>query len=506
MDGLLYGLEVALSPGNLGAAFVGVLFGTLIGVLPGLGPTAGAAILLPLTFAMDPVAGLIMIAGIYYGTIYGASTTSVLLNIPGDSSAIVTTFDGHKMTKNGRAGPALTIITVGSFLTGTVATLLITFFGPGMSAIAIEFGPGEFLAIVIAGLVFLARVMGGRLLDGLLPLALGLMVATIGFDPAGGTSRFTLGSSTLNQGISVVAVAVGAFGVGEVMRNVLYLNPNERVERIRLKDLIPTKTDWRRALAPWFRGGVLGFVLGLLPGAAPTVSTFMSYRLEKAVSKHRQEIGTGAIEGVAGPEAANNSAATSGIIPLLSLGIPFTVPLALMLAAMMVQGIVPGPLLVDQRPDIFWGVIASMYIGNIMLVILNLPMIGVWVRLLQVPPGILMASIAGLAVAGIFAVNNSIFDVWVLVGSGILGFAFSKIGLHLAPFAIGLILGPFVEKYFREGVIISNGDILYLFDSAIALSIYAIVLVYLTYPLWSRVFRRRKRSSKSRNTLRYEKK
>ncbi|TCP54257.1 putative tricarboxylic transport membrane protein [Tamaricihabitans halophyticus] len=495
MDGLLYGLQVAFTLQNLLAAFAGTFAGTLIGVLPGLGPTAGAAILLPLTFTLDPVAALIMIAGIYYGSQYGGSTTAILLNIPGESSSVVTTFDGYKLTQKGRAGATLTIITIGSFISGTVAVVLVTLFGPPAASLALQFGAADFFALVVAGLVVLARVMGGRLSNGLIPLAIGLIAGTVGFDEISGAPRFTFGSTELAQGISVVAVAVGVFGLAELMRTVVNPGQAPTVRKVRIADLVPTKAEWRRSLAPWGRGGIIGFVLGLLPGAAPTMSTFVSYKVEKSVAKNRAEIGTGAIEGVAGPEAANNAAATAGIVPLLSLGIPFTAPLALMVAAMMIQGVTPGPLLVDQHPDVFWGVIASMYIGNVLLVILNLPLIGVWVRILMVPSGVLVAIIVVIALAGTYALNNSMLDVYVLLGAGVVGYFLNRTGFHLAPMAVGLILGPFAEKYFREGLTVAQGDLGYFVDSPFAIVLLAATALYLVVPALAGLVRRRRASA-----------
>lgn len=470
---LVYGFEVVLTPENLIAALIGCLAGTIVGVLPGLGPTAGAAVLLPLTFTLGPVAGLIMIAAIYYGVQYGGSLTSVLLNIPGETSSVMTTVDGYQMTRQGRAGAALFIMTIGSFIAATVAVILVTFIGPPIAEFAIEFGPPEFLALAVVGLVFLVRIMGGSLVSGLIPMVIGLALGTIGMDAVSGTNRLEFGVPALAQGIDVVAVAVGVFGIAEVMRLVIGDGRLPTIKKVRMRELRPTRDDLRRSWAPWGRGTLTGFIFGLLPGPGPTVSTFVAYKFERIFSRNRDKLGTGAIEGVAAPEAANNAAATSGMVPLLALGIPFTPVLALMVAAMMIQGVTPGPLLSVQHPEIFWGVIASMYIGNVVLVILNLPLIGLWVRLLQVPHSILVSVITVVSIAGTYALNSSMLDVCVLVIAGVLGYVLTNFGYHLAPLALGLILGPFAERYLREGLFISQGDLSYFFTSPIAMALWA---------------------------------
>ncbi|MCD9153140.1 tripartite tricarboxylate transporter permease [Aeromicrobium duanguangcaii] len=473
---LLYGFEVVLTPENLMAALIGCLAGTMVGVLPGLGPTAGAAVLLPLTFTMGPVAGLIMIASIYYGVQYGGSLTSVLLNIPGETSSIMTTIDGYQLTRQGRAGAALFIVTIGSFIAATISVILVSFIGPPVASFAMGFGPPEFLALAVVGLLFLVRIMGGSLASGLIPMVIGLALGTIGMDAVSGTSRLQFGIPALAAGMDVVAVAVGVFGIAEVMRLVADEGRLPRAQKVRMRDLRPSREELRRSWAPWGRGTITGFIFGLLPGPGPTISTFISYKLEKVFSKNRHLLGKGAIEGVASPEAANNAAATSGMIPLLALGMPFTPVLALMVAAMMVQGVTPGPLLATQRPDIFWGVIASMYIGNVVLVVLNLPLIGVWVRLLQVPRSLLVPVITVVSIVGTYALNSSMLDVMVLLVAGVLGYVLTNYGYHLAPLALGLILGPFAERYLREGLFISQGDLTYFFTSPIAMGLWILLV------------------------------
>lgn len=477
---LAYGFEVVLTPENMLAALIGCLAGTIVGVLPGLGPTAGAAVLLPLTFTLSPVAGLIMIAAIYYGVQYGGSLTSVLLNIPGETSSVMTTVDGYQMTRQGRSGAALFIMTIGSFIAATVSVVLVTWIGPPIADFAIEFGPPEFLALAVVGLVFLVRIMGGSLVNGLIPMVIGLGLGTVGMDAVSGTNRLEFGLPSLAQGIDVVATAVGVFGIAEVMRLVADEHRLPVVQKVRMRELKPTREDLRRSWAPWGRGTVTGFIFGLLPGPGPTVSTFVSYRLERIFSRNRDQLGKGAIEGVAAPEAANNAAATAGMVPLLALGIPFTPVLALMVAAMMIQGVTPGPLLSVQHPEIFWGVIASMYVGNVVLVILNLPLIGLWVRLLQIPRSILVAVITVVSIAGTYALNSSMLDVEVLVVAGVVGYVLTNLGYHMAPLALGLILGPFAERYLREGLFISQGDLSYFFTSPIAMVLWAFLALGLT--------------------------
>lgn len=477
LNQLAYGFQVVLTPENLIAALIGCLAGTMVGVLPGLGPTAGAAVLLPLTFTLGPVAGLIMIASIYYGVQYGGSLTSVLLNIPGETSSVMTTIDGYQLTRRGRGGAALFIVTIGSFIAATVSVILVTFIGPPIASFAIKFGPPEFLALAVIGLVFLVRIMGGNLSSGLIPMVIGLGMGTIGMDAVSGTNRLEFGVPALAAGLDVVAVAVGVFGIAEVMRLVADHGRLPKARKVRLRELRPSRDELRRSWAPWGRGTLTGFVFGLLPGPGPTLSTFVAYRLERIFSRNRDELGKGAIEGVASPEAANNAAATSGMVPLLALGMPFTPVLALMVAAMMIQGVTPGPLLAQQHPDIFWGVIASMYIGNVVLVILNLPMIGIWVRLLQIPRSVLVPLITIVSIVGTYALNSSMLDVVTLIVAGVIGFVLTNFGYHLAPLALGLILGPFAERYLREGLYISQGDLSYFFTSSIASVLWTVLVL-----------------------------
>jgi putative tricarboxylic transport membrane protein len=465
LQGLLYGLSVAATPANLLAAFVGAFAGTAIGVLPGLGPVAGVALILPLTFSLDPTAGLIMMAGIFYGSMYGGSTTAILLNIPGESASVVTAIDGYQLAKKGRAGATLTIVAVGSFVGGTLAVIGVMMFSSLLAQVAILFGPAEFFALTAGGLVVMSRISGGTLASALLPMTIGLMLGTIGQEAVTGETRFTFGIPDLAEGVSLVPVVVGLYGFAELMLLVEdRAHAANKPQSVKMRELLPTRTEWKRAVPSWLRGTFLGFLFGLVPGPAATLASFASYRLEKATSKHAAEIGSGAIEGVAGPEAANNAAATASLVPLLALGIPFT-PIA--------------ALMITQHPEIFWGLIASAYIGNVMLLALNIPMVGVWVSLLRIPHYLFIPLLLVLSVIGTYSVRNSIFDVWVLLAAGVLGYFFNKMKFQLAPLVVGLILGPNIEKHFREALFLSQGDPWIYVESPIAVAIWLLVAAIL---------------------------
>jgi len=459
LDGMLYGLSVATQNINLLAALVGALLGTVIGVLPGLGPVAGVALVIPLTYSLSPVTGLIALAGIFYGCMYGGSTTSVLVNIPGETASVVTCLDGYQMAMKGRAGAALAVVAIGSFVAGTLSVVGVMLFAPLLSNFAFSFGPAEFFALTSVGLVVLSRVSGGSFARSLFVTSLGLLLATIGMEEITAVSRFSFDVLELSQGIEIVPVAVGLFGISEVLFVVEDLLGVPRAIPVKLRELLPTQEEWRRTLPAWGRGTALGFVMGFLPGPMNVLSTFASYRLEKAVSRRKDEFGKGAIEGVAGPEAANNAAATAQFVPLLSLGLPFSAIMALLMAAMMIHGVQPGPLLVVQRPEVFWGIMASMYIGNIALLILNLPLVGVWVSILRIPLHVLLPCIVLYAMIGAYSVRNSIFDVWVLLGFGVLGYFLRKLKFDLAPLILAVVLGPMIEKYFRTALFLSKGNL-----------------------------------------------
>lgn len=477
ISGLLHGLGVVFTFQNLLAAFFGALAGTALGVLPGLGPVAGVAILLPITFTLPPTAGLIMMAGIYYGAQYGGSTTAILVNMPGESSSVVTCIDGYKLTKRGRAGGVLSIVAIGSFIGGTVSVIGVMLFSPALAQLGILFGPAEFFALTAGGLLLLARISGGSFAAGILPMALGMVLSTVGEEAVTAMNRFTFGFNDLSQGFDLVPLVVGLYGVTEIMFLVERLKSQPLPIPVRLRDMLPTREEIRRSWAPYGRGTIVGFIFGLLPGPSATLSSFASYRLEKGVSKYRNEIGEGAIEGVAGPETANNAAATSSMVPLLSLGMPFGAITALMMAAMMVYGVQPGPLLMTDHPEIFWGVIASMLIGNVMLLALNIPMISVWVSLLRIPSHILLTMILLVAVIGSFSVRNSILDVYVLLFIGLIGYVFRKLDFQLAPLVVGVVLGPLIEKHMREALFMSRGDLLVYVSSPIAIGIWIMVIL-----------------------------
>lgn len=492
IDGLLYGFGVALSLQNLAAALLGALVGTMIGVLPGLGPVAGVAMILPLSYAFEPVTGLIMMAGIYYGAMYGGSTTAILLNMPGESASVMTCIDGYQLTKKGRAGAVLALVAAGSFVGGTVSVVGVMLFAPWLAKLGILFGPAEFLALAGGGLLILSRISGGSFAAGIFPMSLGLMLSTVGQEAITAQNRFTFGYLELAQGVELVAAVVGLYGIAEILTLVESRLAAPPPVPVRLREMLPTRTEWKRSAAPFGRGTAVGFLFGLLPGPSAAMSSFASYRLEKAVSKYRDEIGHGAVEGVTGPETANNAAATSSMVPLLALGIPFGSVTALMLAAMMVHGIQPGPLLMQSNADVFWGVIASLYIGNVALLVLNIPMIGLWVSMLRVPRHIFLPIILVIAVIGSYGVGNSMVDVYGLILLGVVGYLLRKLDFQLAPMVIGLVLGPLIEKHLREGLFMSGGDLLVFVESPIALGIWILVALVLAGSALAPLLRRRR--------------
>lgn len=486
LAGILFGLEVAITPGNLAAAFAGALAGTILGILPGIGPVAGAAIVLPLTFTMDPTAALIVIAAIYYGVAYGSSTSAILLNIPGEVSSVVTAIDGHKMTEQGRAGAALGVAAIASFFAAMSSVVLVALASPFFAGLGLRFGPAEFFSITMGGLVILAVAFtGGRPSNGLIPLFLGLALGTVGTEAVTGTQRFTFGSLALSEGVSIVSLGIGVFAITELLfligSGAVFAHPS--VRPLRFRECIPTKDDLVRSAAPIGRGGAIGFGFGILPGPSQAMSSFFAYRLEKAVGRHRKELGSGAVEGVAAPEAANNAAATSSVVPILALGLPFSATLAFMITALQVQGVTPGPLLMTQHPEIFWGVIASMLIGNVVLVVLNLNLISLWVRLLRVPYDVLIPGIFALSIAGAFGARYIIADIWWVIPLAVAGYFLRRAGMAVVPLLLGLILGPLVEKHLREGLFLSGGDVGYPFlSSPITVVIWVFVLLSLLVP------------------------
>jgi putative tricarboxylic transport membrane protein len=454
---LALGFEVALSPTNLLYCFYGVLLGTLIGVLPGLGPTATIAILLPITFYLPPETALIMLAGIYYGAQYGGSTTAILVNLPGESSSVVTCLDGHAMARQGRAGPALGIAALGSFFAGTVATLLIAAFAPYLAEVALSFGPAEYFSLMVLGLAATVVLAHGSVIKAVAMIFLGLQLGLIGIDVNSGVQRFTFGLPDLADGINFIVVGMGIYGFGEIIANL----EHKEVRSILMSEIqrvMPSRSDFAQAWKPVVRGTAVGSFLGLLPGGGATLSSFAAYTIEKKLAKDPSRFGKGAVEGVAAPESANNAGSQTSFIPMLTLGIPSNVVMALMIGAMMIQGIAPGPQVMTQRPELFWGVIASMWIGNFLLVVLNMPLIGLWVRLLQVPYRLLYPAILLFCCIGIYSLNNNPFDILTASMFGLLGYLFVKLDCEPAPLLLGFILGPMLEENLRRAMLLSRGD------------------------------------------------
>ncbi len=456
-DNLIFGFGVALSLQNLLYCLIGVTVGTLIGVLPGIGPLGTIAILMPITYGVSPVGALIMLAGIYYGAQYGGSTTAILVNLPGETSAVVTCIDGYQMARQGRAGPALAIAAVGSFFAGTVGTLLIALFGPPLAEIALKFGSPEYFSLMLMGLVAAAVLAQGDIVKSLAMVVTGLLLGLVGSDVNTGVQRFSFGFAELSDGIGFVVVAVGVFAIGEIIANL-----GDKTERrgiaATVTDLFPSKEDLKRCIVPILRGTGFGAFFGVLPGTGPAIASFASYMLEKKLAADPSRFGQGAIEGVAAPESANNADAQCKFIPMLTLGLPASGVMALMLGALTIQGIQPGPEVMTQRPDLFWGLIASMWIGNLMLVVLNLPMIALWVKLLQVPYRLLFPAIMAFSAIGIYSVNNSSFEIYLTAVFGIFGFVCMKLGFPPAPLLLGYVLGPMMEENLRRSMLMSGGD------------------------------------------------
>jgi putative tricarboxylic transport membrane protein len=452
-------LFVALTPLNLLACFAGVVLGTIVGVLPGLGPAGAMALVLPVIVKLGPTAGLIMLAGIYYGSMYGGSTTSILVNVPGEAASVVTTIDGYRLARRGRAGAALAVAAIASFVAGTFSVVALQVAAPLVARFALAFGPAEYFAFALLGVVLLANLTGGSRPKALAMVALGTMLSTVGMDPLGGAVRFTFEVPGAQAGLSFIAVTAGLFGVAEVLATMAAPAPTSPVARVRFRELYPSREELRRSIPPMLRGTGLGFLVGLIPGPAATIASFVSYGVEKKVSKHRAELGSGAIEGVAGPEAANNAAAGGGMIPLLSLGLPFTLSTAVLLSGMLLMNITPGPFLVRDHPQVFWGVIGSFYVGNVMLLVLNLPLVGLFARVATIPQRYLMLGVLVLCVVAAYADNSNPFDVWVLVGAGLLGYTMRELGYDPAPLVLGLVLGPLLERSLLQALTIGRGDV-----------------------------------------------
>jgi putative tricarboxylic transport membrane protein len=489
---LLHGFAVALTWKNLLYCLMGCVWGTAVGMLPGLGPLAGMALLLPLTFGLDPATAVIMLAGIFYGAMYGGSTTSILARIPGEAASVVTCIDGHEMAKKGRAGPALVVAAVGSFVGGTLSVVGLTLFAPMLADAMLRVGPAAEFILMVLALLVVAFVSSGPMVKTLAMLLLGLAIATIGLDPLTAWPRFTYGAITLSDGIAFVPLSIGLFGVSEILLD-LDRRGAMRPIKPRLRDLMPNARDLRQSAPAIGRGSVIGFLFGVIPGISHVISTFVSYAVEKRLSKTPQEFGQGAIAGVAGPEAANNATTGSSMIPLLVLGIPAIPVTAILLSAMLIHGVRPGPQLISDHPNVFWGLIASMYVGNLLLLLLNLPLVGVFVSLLRIPRAYLTPSILLICLVGVYSVNANVVDIWIMVGSGIVGYLFRKFGFDVAPLLLALVLGDRIEISFRRALSISGGDYAVFYQGAAAkvfLSALS-VLLFVQCASWAIGYRKR---------------
>src|ERR671921_237949 len=478
------GLETAFTLTNLAYCLIGVFVGTAVGVLPGLGPVATIAMLLPLTFSLPPVSALIMLSGIYYGAQYGGSTTAILINLPGESSSVVTAIDGYQMAKKGRAGPALATAALGSFFAGTVAPLLLPIAAPPLADVALQFGPAEYFSLMVLGLVASVALASGSLLKAFTMIVLGLLLGLVGSDVETGTQRFTFDMPEMADGLNFVALSMGVFGLGEILRNLEHEHTRSVMVR-HVSGLMLSKADLKRIIGPVLRGTGLGSILGILPGGGAMLASFAAYTMEKKMSPNRAQFGRGAIEGVAAPESANNAGAQTSFIPMLTLGIPSNPVMALMIGALIIQGITPGPSVATDQPQLFWGIIASMWIGNLFLIILNLPLVGLWVRILRVPYYMLFPAILAFCSIGVFSVENNVFDLFTVAAFGLLGYVLVKLDCEPAPLLLGFVLGPMLEEHLRRAMILSRGDPSIFVTrpiSAVLLVLAAVVLVLVLMP------------------------
>ncbi|PKN89286.1 MAG: transporter [Deltaproteobacteria bacterium HGW-Deltaproteobacteria-1] len=491
LNGLFYGLSVAFELHNLLLLLAGCLLGTLVGVLPGLGPVGAISILLPLTFQLPPAGAIIMLAGIYNGAMYGGSTTSILINVPGEAASAVTCLDGYAMARHGQAGQALGIAVFGSFIAGTVGLIGLQLIGGPLSVLALKFGPPEYFAIILMGFTFIVYLAQGSMIKAVLMALAGIILSLIGLDPITSEQRFTFGNIHLFEGIGVVPLAIGLFGLAEVFANLEKTAP-ARVLKVRIRNMFPSRSQWLQAKWAIARGTVIGFFMGILPGGGPVLSTFMAYGVEKRVSKHPEKFGHGAIEGVAAPESANNAAASTSFIPLMTLGIPPNVVLAVLFGAFMIHGVTPGPLLMTQHPEIFWGVIASMYLGNVILLILNLPLIPLWVQVLRIPDKILYPLIVLFCLLGAYSINNSVFDIGVMILFGVVGYLLNKFDFEAAPMILGFVLGPMFEVNLRRSLLMSQGSFAIFVERPIALVALIICIILIILPIYQTI--RKKRS------------
>jgi putative tricarboxylic transport membrane protein len=492
----MYGFSIAFQPDNLFLCFVGSVLGTLVGVLPGIGPIGAIAILLPVTFKISTTGAIIMLAGIYYGAMYGGSTTSILVNIPGEAASVVTCMDGHQMALKGRAGPALGMAAFGSFIAGTIGIVGLMLFAVPLSKMALKFGPHEYFSLIILGLTFVTCLSRGSMLKAVMMCCFGLILSNIGLDPITSIPRITLGFLELFEGIGIAPVAMGLFGIGEVLVN-LEQTVTTEIVKTKLKNLFPSRLDWIASKWALLRGTLVGFFLGILPGGGPVLASFLSYGLEKRLSKEPEKFGKGAIEGVAAPESANNSAASSSFIPLLTLGIPPNAMLSILFGAFLIHGITPGPFLLKDHPDVFWGVLSSMYVGNIMLLVLNLPLIPMWVQVLKIPNKYLYPLILLFCLIGGYTINNNVFDVFVMIIFGAVGYLFRKFEFEGAPLMLALVLGPLLNLNLRQALLISEGNFIDFFTRPISAVTLGIAILFLITPAFPFVMRRLKQYRES---------
>ncbi len=490
IDSLMLGFSVALQPDVLLYAFLGCLVGTLVGVLPGVGPLAGISILLPVTFGLDATKAIVMLSGIYYGSQYGGSTTSILMRIPGEASSVMTCLDGYAMAQKGRAGAALAIAAVGSFIAGTFGIIMLTILAPPLAAFALRFGPPEFTALLVLGLVFLAYMSSTSLVRTLLMACLGLLIGCVGIDVMSGQFRYSFDIKELADGIGIVPVAVGLFGLGEILATPSK-NVQAEVMQPKMSELMPTREEWGQAAMPIARGSVLGFLVGIVPGSAHIISSFMSYAIERKLSKNPEEFGKGAVAGVAGPEAANNAASTGAFVPMLSLGLPTGPVTAVLMAALLIHGVSPGPQLVTEHPKVFWGFVASMYVGNVMLLLLNLPLVGLFVSVLRIRYSYLYPVIIMFCIIGVYEVNHSIIDVWIMLIMGVVGYILRKLNFDPAPLVLGLVIAPIFELSLRQSLVMSGGDYMIFLTRPFAAVLFVIAALMLVMSVLSAIKQRK---------------
>lgn len=487
----MMGFSVALTPENLVAAFLGAFLGTIVGAMPGLGSSAGIAVLVPISFNYDATTALILMAGVYYGCMYGGTITSVLVNLPGESATVMTCLDGYQLARKGEAGKALGVAQIGSFIAGTLGVVALMLIAPPLADFALSFGPPEYFALMVLGLTVLASLGSGSVVKSLIMAVFGLLLSQVGTDPVGGAARFTFNNIAFLNGIEFIPVAVGLFAIGELLITA-EKSTNLQFGKFSLRSMIPTAAEWARCTGAWIRGGIIGFVVGVLPGAGATIASFISYAVEKKASKHPEKFGTGMVEGVAGPEAANNAASAGAMVPLLTLGVPGSGSTAVMLGALMIHGLRPGPLLFQQNPEFVWGLIASMYIGNIVLLILNMPLVPMFTSILRIPYPVLAPIIIVVSFIGVYGINNSVFDVWVMFVFGVLGYFFKKFDYPVAPTVLALVLGDLLERSLRQSLAISQNDPTIFFARPISATLLLIGLVSLTSPLIRHAWNRRK--------------